>query len=282
MVPPIRHRPGSAMDARSPRLTRVFRVLDWGTISDTATVVMRWEWAPAGGYPFYGGPGYPHCGPRLRRLGKINPFPYFGGPGYPSFEHPNFFGGIGPLVPDQPVVTLVDERGSPIGASATMAHLPALPLTPKPSSPRSRTGRGLEPELARHSTCAPGNETSRSSREIRYRVLELSIVSLPGILLNVGGQWTRMGRGRLSIPGRCSRPIVEANMTIPKYTAEDLKKLPLRAIVALAARCAGESSNLPCLRTTSLRPKAAGWQFRALFSWLRISRGASPVPPANR
>ena len=34
-----------------------------------------------GGYPFYGGPGYPHCMPELRRIGGIVPFPYFGGPG---------------------------------------------------------------------------------------------------------------------------------------------------------------------------------------------------------
>src|SRR5262245_47937450 len=54
-----------------------------------------------GGYPFYGGPGYPHKEPRLRRLGRIVPFCYFGGPGYPTPDHPNFFGGFGPLVPDQ-------------------------------------------------------------------------------------------------------------------------------------------------------------------------------------
>ena len=66
-----------------------------------------------GGYPFYGGPGYPHCEPRLRRVGGITPFPYFGGPGYPTPEHPNFFGTTGPLVPDQPVVTIVGDRGDP-------------------------------------------------------------------------------------------------------------------------------------------------------------------------
>lgn len=36
-------------------------------------------------------------------------------------------------------------------------------------------------------------------------------------------------------------------MTLPKYTAEDLKKLPLRAIVALAARCARRVENLALL-----------------------------------
>lgn len=64
-----------------------------------------------GGYPFYGGPGYPRCEPQLRRIGGIVPFPYFGGTGYPSPEHPNFFGESGPLVPDRPVVTIVTESG---------------------------------------------------------------------------------------------------------------------------------------------------------------------------
>ncbi len=69
-----------------------------------------------GGYPFYGGPGYPHCNPQLRRIGGIVPFPYFGGPGYPTPDHPNFYGGSGPLVPDRPVVSIVTETGQPVGA----------------------------------------------------------------------------------------------------------------------------------------------------------------------
>jgi hypothetical protein len=63
-----------------------------------------------GGYPFYGGPGYPHCPPLLNRGCGIRPFPYFGGPGYPTPEFPHFFGGIGPLVADKPVVSIGDER----------------------------------------------------------------------------------------------------------------------------------------------------------------------------
>jgi hypothetical protein len=64
-----------------------------------------------GGYPFYGGPGYPHPWPCLRRIGRITPFPYYGGPGFPSPDHPNYFGGVGPLVADQPVVTIGTDRG---------------------------------------------------------------------------------------------------------------------------------------------------------------------------
>jgi hypothetical protein len=62
-----------------------------------------------GGYPFYGGPGYPHPAPPLNRLGRLEPFPYYGGPGHPSPGHPHFFGGVGPLVVDPPVI----EVGSP-------------------------------------------------------------------------------------------------------------------------------------------------------------------------
>ena len=64
-----------------------------------------------GGYPFYGGPGYPNCDPRLWRIGGINPFPYNGGPGYPTPDHPNYFGGFGPLVVNQPVIKIADEPG---------------------------------------------------------------------------------------------------------------------------------------------------------------------------
>jgi hypothetical protein len=63
-----------------------------------------------GGYPYYGGPGYPHVEPRLRRFGKITPFPYYGGPGYPCYGSPNYFGGVGPLVVDPPVAS-VGDRG---------------------------------------------------------------------------------------------------------------------------------------------------------------------------
>jgi hypothetical protein len=64
-----------------------------------------------GGYPFYGGPGYPNCDPRLRRFGGINPFPYNGGPGYSTPDHPNYFGEFGPLVVDQPVIRIADDPG---------------------------------------------------------------------------------------------------------------------------------------------------------------------------
>ena len=66
-----------------------------------------------GGYPFYGGPGYPHPWPALRRIGGITPFPFYGGPGGPSPGHPNYFGGVGPLAPDQPVVVVESDARDP-------------------------------------------------------------------------------------------------------------------------------------------------------------------------
>ena len=68
-----------------------------------------------GGYPFYGGPGYLHPAPPLRRFGHILPFAYFNGPGYPfNFALP------GQLVVTQPVVEqtmgrdLAHAAGSPV------------------------------------------------------------------------------------------------------------------------------------------------------------------------
>jgi hypothetical protein len=63
-----------------------------------------------GGYPYYGGPGYPHLMPQLRRFGKLTRLPYYGGPGYPTADHPNFYAGVGPLVVDQPVAFQFDRR----------------------------------------------------------------------------------------------------------------------------------------------------------------------------
>jgi hypothetical protein len=65
-----------------------------------------------GGYPFYGGPGYPHPGPCLWRGCGITPFPYYGGPGYPTPDQPHYYGNVAaPLVADRPVVEIAREPG---------------------------------------------------------------------------------------------------------------------------------------------------------------------------
>jgi hypothetical protein len=59
-----------------------------------------------GGYPFYGGPGYPHPWPKLRRFGPATPFAYYGGPDYPRDPLCNYYAGIGGLAIEKPVVTI--------------------------------------------------------------------------------------------------------------------------------------------------------------------------------
>jgi len=63
-----------------------------------------------GGYPYYGGRGYPHGEPCLQRFGKISRLPYYGGPGYSHDGHSNYFEGIGPLVVDRPVATVGENN----------------------------------------------------------------------------------------------------------------------------------------------------------------------------
>ncbi len=59
-----------------------------------------------GGYPFFGGPGYPHPAPVLRRCGGITPFLFYGGPDYPRYGYSNFFTEVGPLVVREPVAVV--------------------------------------------------------------------------------------------------------------------------------------------------------------------------------
>jgi hypothetical protein len=60
----------------------------------------------AGGYPFYGGPGYLHEAPVLKRFGPIAPFGYCDNPGqHYSFAHP------GQLAVDRPLALSGDAYG---------------------------------------------------------------------------------------------------------------------------------------------------------------------------
>jgi hypothetical protein len=81
-----------------------------------------------GGYPFYGGPGYCHPWPRLRRLGGITPFPYYGGPGYPTPEHPEYYGAVGgPLVNPPLVITIGSDGNDPSYTSGYGSFTGVLP-----------------------------------------------------------------------------------------------------------------------------------------------------------
>jgi PDZ domain len=59
-----------------------------------------------GGYPFYGGPGYPHEPPKLRRFGPARPYAYYGPPDDAPYGCNNFFTPVGGLVIEKPVVTI--------------------------------------------------------------------------------------------------------------------------------------------------------------------------------
>ncbi len=66
-----------------------------------------------GGYPFYGGPGYPQPSPPLNRFCGIAPFPFNPGPGGPTGNCVHYFGGVGPLFTDPAVIQIPAEPEEP-------------------------------------------------------------------------------------------------------------------------------------------------------------------------
>jgi hypothetical protein len=61
-----------------------------------------------GGYPCYGGPGYPYPPPPLRRFHKFLPYPY-NGTGYFTFDFPQPSLDVGRLAANRPVVRGTDR-----------------------------------------------------------------------------------------------------------------------------------------------------------------------------
>lgn len=108
---------------------------------------------PFGGYPFYGGPGYPPQDPPLRRFGRISPMLYHGGPGYSTCDHPNYFGIVGPLTVNRSVVEVGDQRAS----GDYGPYTGALPYSTRFFSPYSA------PDLA-NSSRKPKSPTAALSR----------------------------------------------------------------------------------------------------------------------
>ena len=114
-----------------------------------------------GGYPFYGGPGYPHPWPHLRRFGPATPFAYYGGPDYPRDGNSNYYSGIGGLAIEKPVVTIgepgdmgyVGEDGY-VAPVTALVRLPGLFLIPRRCSrlirlrprPPDHPGRKARPD----------------------------------------------------------------------------------------------------------------------------------------
>jgi hypothetical protein len=125
---------------------------------------------PAGGYPFYGGPGYPHPAPSLRRLGPITPFPHYSGPGGPIPGHSNYFAGVGPLVVDQPVVTPHSPHGGPayegdfgvFTGAIPYAETLFAPFTATTRSSQAEDGSGVSESPPSGSDTAPASDSSSS------------------------------------------------------------------------------------------------------------------------
>jgi hypothetical protein len=104
--------------------------------------------AADGGYPFYGGPGYPHPWPRLWRFGGINPFPHFAGTGAPTPEHPNFYGTVnGTLVVDQPVISTTGGTYGPDVATSFGGYTGALPYPDSAFAPFTSEASGALLEM---------------------------------------------------------------------------------------------------------------------------------------
>jgi hypothetical protein len=110
-----------------------------------------------GGYPFYGGPGYPHEPPLLRRFGPATPYAYFGGTDYPLFGCTNFYQGIGGLVVDKPVVSIGEpgdfgyvgpngeiDRGNDFGHFTGALPYPEPYFAPYASAPAATGSSGAE------------------------------------------------------------------------------------------------------------------------------------------
>lgn len=116
-----------------------------------------------GGYPFYGGPGYPHPAPRLRRMGGINPFAYYGGPGYATPESPNYFSGVGPLVVDRPVVTTVPRPGEADHATSFGPFTGTVPYAESRFAPMTSAAAGGAVSGASNARPAPPRDDAAPS-----------------------------------------------------------------------------------------------------------------------
>jgi hypothetical protein len=115
-----------------------------------------------GGYPFFGGPGYPHPAPVLRRCGGIAPFLFYGGPDYPRFGYSNYFTEVGPLSV-RPRVVVVVTHGE-IGYSGDFGPFTGtLPYSDKYFAPFVEAAAlGVTPEGVSPSPDVVNNSRGRS------------------------------------------------------------------------------------------------------------------------
>ncbi len=193
-----------------------------------------------GGYPYYGGPGYPHPWPTLNRLGPITPFCFYGGPGGPSPDQTNFFGAVGPLSPDQPVVFFErdpsdppynDEYGGFTGSLPypESAFAPLVTMTTSGGSYRDPSNSSPS---STPSTIPPSNRwfgvDGVSVPVVGAGVLGLKIVEiLPGSVAEKAG--LRVGDVLLAINGHFTQLTADLSWILEKAATEKVLKIKVRS-----------------------------------------------------
>jgi hypothetical protein len=127
-----------------------------------------------GGYPFYGGPGYPHEPPHLRRFGPTEPYAFYGGTGDPNSACTNFYQGIGGLVVAKPVVSIgepgelgfVGKNGERNPGADFGQYTGALPYPETYFTPNAAAGEATGSSGAERQRAATWRGSSRSQRRI--------------------------------------------------------------------------------------------------------------------
>ncbi len=160
-----------------------------------------------GGYPFYGGPGYPHPEPRLWRCGGLNPFPFYGGPGGPTPTCPNYFGAVGPLVSDRPVIEIERrpgeaDYGSGYGSFTGVIPYPEAAFAPFTTS--AATGGSTSGGSSASPPNAPSN-TAPDRGEVRddhAATRTLGVDAEP--FADAGGRGLKITRVYLGSPARAA------------------------------------------------------------------------------
>ena len=105
-----------------------------------------------GGYPCYGGPGYPHPAPPLRRLGRLLPYSYYGGRDGGS----HYFDAVGQLVVDPSVVTPGIDPRNPVPSGDYGPFTGAFPYPASYFAPYSAAAAGTG---SSDGPTAPANST---------------------------------------------------------------------------------------------------------------------------
>jgi membrane-associated protease RseP (regulator of RpoE activity) len=91
-------------------------------------------------------------------------FSYFGGPGHPTPEHPNFFGWVGPLTADPPVITIGGTQGYDSGYGPFTGAIPYPEATFAPYTTTAAAG-GVASGVSTPTPYAPGGTSGPAAME---------------------------------------------------------------------------------------------------------------------